>query len=315
MRIEGGRVLVTGGLGFIGRHLARALVARGASAILFDRDERRASSVEDLVTSGRVEVRHGDLRTADLSPVLRGCTAVIHLAASADVRAAEERPQDVFEQNVLATARLLDAVAAAGIREFGFPSTSTVYGEATVVPTPEDYSPLAPLSLYGASKLAAEGLIHGFAARHSVGAMIWRFANVVGGGATHGVVFDLVNKLKANPSELEVLGREPGTRKSYVHIDDAIDAMLLTWSALDWGVETVNVGSEDAITVREVADEVCRAMGLRGVRYRWTGGVGGGGWKGDVRTMALALDRLTAGGWRPRHRSADAVRLSASALA
>ena len=315
MKIEGECFLVTGGLGFIGRHLARALVDRGASVVAFDREERRADAVRDLARSGRLEVRHGDLRTADLAPLLSGCTAVIHLAASADVRVAEQQPRPVFEENVLATARLLDAIAAAGIRQFAFPSTSTVYGEATVVPTPEDYTPLVPVSMYGASKLAAEGLIHGFAAKHDVGAVIWRFANVVGGGGTHGVLYDLVNKLRANPVELEILGQDPGTRKSYVHIDDAIDAILRSWDLAGRGVETFNVGSEDAITVREVADLVVRATGLSNVRYRWTGGVDGGGWKGDVRTMALAVDKLKARGWRPRYGSADAVFMAAKALA
>src|SRR5437867_8768616 len=267
MRIEGGRFLITGGLGFVGRHLVRALVGRGASVVVLDRESRSADALGALAGDPRVVVHQTDVRTADLSGPLDGCDGIFHLAASADVRAAQDRPGEVFENNVLATARLLDAMAAAKVDALGFASTSTVYGEAALVPTPEDFAPLAPVSIYGASKLASEGLIHGFAARHQMTATIWRFANVVGGGATHGVTYDFVRKLAANPNELEIFGREPGTRKSYVHIDDVIDAMLLTFGKSQGGIATFNVGTEDAITVKELADEVCRAMGLTGVHY------------------------------------------------
>lgn len=314
MKLEGERFLITGGAGFLGRHLARALVERRASVVIVDRDPRHLEAVRDLARSRGVTLVHGDIRHEEGLAAVRGCTAVFHLAASPDVRAGEQRPGDVFEDNVLATARLLERMRDEGVTRLGFPSTSTVYGEATVVPTPEDYAPLAPVSVYGASKLAGEGLIHGFAANHELTAIILRLANVVGGGATHGVAYDLVRKLGTNPRELEILGREPGTRKSYVHVDDTIGAMLHAWSVVDAGVETFNVGSEDAITVRELADEVCTALGLAGVAYRWTGGVDGGGWKGDVKTMALAVDRLKARGWRPRHGSAESVRLAAKEL-
>lgn len=279
-----------------------------------DRVDRASEALGPMAKDPRVSFAPADIRDADLVGPLRGCGGVFHLAASADVRAAEEDPRAVFEDNVLATARLLDAMAETGVSRIGFPSTSTVYGEATVVPTPEDYAPLAPISVYGASKVAGEGLLHGFAARNELRAVIWRLANVVGAGATHGVVYDLVRKIRENPREIELLGREPGTRKSYVHIDDVLEAMLRTWDRVAAPVSTFNVGSEDAITVKEVADAVCRGVGAAGVRYRWSGGVGGGGWKGDVRTMALAIDRLKALGWRPRDRSAEAVARAAKEL-
>ncbi len=314
MRIEGERFFVTGGLGFIGRHLVRALVYRDATVVVLDR-AGKAGALEDLVAAGRVRVMRGDLLTGDLAAAMRGSSAVVHLAASPDVRLTEERPQEVFENNVLATARLLEGVAAANIPRFGFASTSTVYGEPTVLPTPEDYAPLEPISLYGASKLAAEVLLRGHARSQPLTAVVWRLANVVGGGATHGVVYDLVRKLRANPRELEILGREPGTWKSYIHIDDTIEAILHAWSAVDEGVEAFNVGSEDAISVREIADRVCEGMGLSGVTYRWTGGVDGGGWKGDVRKMALAVDKLKACGWKPRRGSGDAISRAAAEIA
>lgn len=313
MRIEGERFLVTGGLGFIGHHLVRALVLRGATCVVLDR-ARGFEAIRDLVASGKVSIHHGTVLSDDLATVLRGCTSVFHLAASADVRTAEQDPQGVFSNNVLATAHLLDTMRAANVTRIGFASTSTVYGEPGVVPTPEDYAPLQPLSLYGASKLAGEGLIQGWAAHGGTG-VVYRLANVVGGGASHGVVHDFVWKLKANPAELEVLGREPGTVKSYIHINDALRAITLAWSKVEEGVVVLNVGSEDAITVNEVADTVCGAMGLRGVTYRWTGGIDGGGWRGDVRRMGLLVDRLRTLGWKARYGSAEAVALAAKELA
>lgn len=311
MKIEGERFLVTGGLGFIGRHLVRALVLRGATCVVLDR-ARGDESIRDLVVSGKVAVHYGSVLSADPA-LLRGVSAVFHLAASADVRTSELNPREVFENNVLATARLLEATRAAGVTRIAFASTSTVYGEPTVVPTPEDYTPLDPISLYGASKLAGEGLIQGWAAQGGT-AVVYRFANVVGGGSTHGVVHDFVWKLKAAPNELEILGREPGTRKSYVHINDALRAMVLAWSKGNEGVSVVNIGTQDAITVKEVADAVCSAMGLSGVTYRWTGGADGGGWRGDVHRMRLSIDRMKALGWEPRYGSSEAVALAAKEI-
>ncbi|TLZ51249.1 MAG: NAD-dependent epimerase/dehydratase family protein [Methanobacteriota archaeon] len=315
MQIEGERFLVTGGAGFLGRHLVPALQRRGASVVVLDRDADRLKTVGASSSGAPVTTVRADLRSDGLGPALRGCSAVFHLAANPDVRQGEQRTREVFEDNVLATARLLDAIQDAGITRFAFPSTSTVYGEATIVPTPEDYSPLAPTSVYGSTKVAGEGLIHGFASRHPLTAIILRLANVVGGGATHGVVYDLVRKLSDDARELEILGRDPGTRKSYVHVDDVVEGWMHAWSSVKEGVETFNVGSEDAITVRELADQVCTAVGAHNVTYRWTGGVDGGGWKGDVKTMALAIDRLKARGWRPRHGSAQSVLLAAKSLA
>jgi UDP-glucose 4-epimerase len=251
---------------------------------------------------------------ANLAELLGDCTAVFHLSASADVRQAEQYPREVFANNVLATAKLLDAMHEAGVTRIGFASTSTVYGEPAVVPTPEDHAPLHPISVYGASKLAAEGLLHGWAKEGGT-AVVCRFANVVGGGATHGIVHDFVWKLKASPGELEILGREPGTHKSYVHINDTLRAILLAWSRVGEGVSVFNVGTDDAISVRDVADAVCGAMGLRDVSYRWTGGVDGGGWRGDVRRMTLRVDRLKALGWQARYGSAEAVALAAREIA
>jgi len=193
-----------------------------------------------------------------------------------------------------------------------FTSTSTVYGEPGRVPTPEDYGPLEPISTYGASKLASEALLSAYAHSFGVQAVVFRMANVVGGRSGHGVVVDLVRKLRRNPKRLEILGSDPGTAKSYVYVDDAIAGILAGVRAAQEPVSLYNLGSDDAITVRSLAEAVCEELGLRGVEFAWTGGSGGGrGWVGDVRVMQLALDRIKATGWRPKKTSEAAVRAAA----
>jgi UDP-glucose 4-epimerase len=202
-----------------------------------------------------------------------------------------------------------------------FTSTSTVYGEAHLLPTPEDYAPLLPISLYGASKLACESLISAWCHTFRMNAIIYRFANCVGPRGTHGVIIDFINKLKANPRELEILG--DGTqRKSYLYITDCVEAMIyaLEHTSFDiatqrGGVEVYNIGSEDHIDVKSIADIVTSSMGLRDVKYTFTGGVNGGrGWLGDVKFMFLSIDKLRSLGWKPKYNSSESIRLAVQAL-
>ncbi|MDX1534697.1 MAG: GDP-mannose 4,6-dehydratase, partial [Thermoplasmata archaeon] len=261
------------------------------------------------------EFVEGDLLEDPLEGYLEGCEEVFHLAASQNVRTALTDTHTDLDQNIRATHRLLEAMRRTDTPRLGFASTSTVYGEPRTVPTPEDYAPMAPLSLYGASKLAGEALVSAFSHTFGLRSVIFRFANIVGGRATHGVVYDLVGKLQADPAELEILGRRPGTKKSYIYVEDAIAGMLAGWEARQGGYEVYNVGTEDQINVEELADAVCEALGLQGVRYRWTGGVEEGrGWRGDVRDMWLDVSRLKAVGWRPRRTSRESVSAAAEDL-
>ena len=299
------KVLVTGGAGFIGSHLTEKLL------------EGREVIVLDNLSSGKEEFLgvfkdnpgfafvNADLLNDNIDEHFAGVDEVYHIAANPDVRLGNDDLRVHFDQNILVTYRVLEACRKAGVRRFIFPSSSTVYGEAEVVPTPED-SHYEPISLYGASKLACESLISSYAHNYGMKSYIFRFANVVGGKSTHGVIFDFVNKLKANPNELEILG--DGTQnKSYVHIDDCIDAMFFAVENSTEAYQVFNIGSEDRIDVKSLAGIVSEEMGLS-PRFSFTGG--DRGWKGDVPKMMLDITKLKSLGWKPKHGSGDAIRFT-----
>jgi UDP-glucose 4-epimerase len=308
------KVVITGGAGFIGSHVAESLVDEADVLIVDHLKTGKRSNLERALKAGAT-LRKQDLLRGDLAPVFRGADTVYHFAARPDVRLGREGTKPFIDDNIVATHRVLEGCRAAKVPKIVFPSTSTVYGEASVVPTPEDYAPLEPISMYGATKLADEALLSAYAHTFGVQAVVFRLANTVGGRSGHGVVADLVRKLARDPKHLEILGSEPGTAKSYVHIEDVIAGLSIGVRAADEPVAVYNLGTEDAITVRSLADAICDELGLVDVEYRWTGGSGAGrGWAGDVRVMQLAIDRMKAKGWKPRRTSEEAVRAAAKEL-
>lgn len=302
------KVLVTGGAGFIGSHAARALLDAGHEVTILD---DLSSGSRDAVPAG-CDFIHADLR--DSLDALAGMDSVWHLAANPEVRTGETEPQGHYDLNVQMTWDLLEGMRRHGVTNLVFTSTSTVYGTASVMPTPEDYGPLYPISVYGGAKLACEALIAAHAGTFGLNALMFRFANVVGPGSNHGVTYDFVQKLRADSTRLEILGDGTQT-KSYVHVQDTVDAMLHAAGQDLPGVHAFNVGSLDGIPVTEIADIVSDVMGVQ-PEYAFTGGAaqGGAGWKGDVKHMGLAIDRLQALGWQPKHTSAEAIRDAARAL-
>jgi UDP-glucose 4-epimerase len=303
--------VVTGGAGFIGSHLVDTLVARGDRVVVID---SLAAGHEETIAghlkSGRARLVKADLLSDGWQDALNGADRVYHLAADPDVRQSAMTPDPTFQNNIVATYRVLEAMRIHAVPELVFTSTSTVYGNATVIPTPEYYAPFDPVSVYGASKLACEALISAYC--HSFGMRSWqfRFANIIGSRSGHGVITDFVRKLRENPRELEILGNGKQT-KSYLEVRECIRAVEFAIAHAKQPVNTFNIGSEDWIDVVAIADIVTEAMGLKNVHYRFTGGELG--WVGDVPKMQLSVERLKALGWKPELGSRESVRIAAQA--
>jgi UDP-glucose 4-epimerase len=307
------RHFVTGGAGFIGSHLVdRLLRDRGNSVTVFD---NLSSGKEDFIRhhfgDGRFRFVRGDLLDPPaVKAAVEGHDLVHHLAANPDIRLGTAVPETDLRQGTLATFNLLEAMRASGVRKLAFSSSSVVYGEAERIPTPEDYGPLVPISLYAAAKLGAEGLITAYCHSFDMQSWIFRFANVIGPRSTHGVIFDFINKLRKNPGELEILGNGM-QKKAYLTVGDCVDAMLFTIGHASETVNIYNLGCEDQVVVTRIAEIIREEMGLPGAAFRFTGGERG--WKGDVRAMLLSVERLRALGWRPTTTSEQAVRLAVRA--
>lgn len=303
--------VVTGGAGFIGSHLVDALVARGDEVLVIDNlSTGERGNLAAHLEGGQVELLVADLLHDGWQARLRGADRVYHVAADPDVRGGASSPASMFEESVVATFRVLEAMRAAGVPEIAFTSTSTVYGEANVIPTPEDYAPLVPISVYGAGKLACEAMIGAYCHSFGMRAFVFRFANIVGKRSNHGVSWDFIRKLRVDPGVLEILGDGRQT-KSYLEVRACVDAFLHVCDHATETVNTVNIGSEDWVDVVSIADLVTDAMGLKGVEYRFTGG--DRGWVGDVPRMRLAIDRLKSLGWRPPIGSRESMQIAIQA--
>ena len=309
-------ILVTGGAGFIGSNLVSGLVAENEETHVLDNlSSGKLESLERVKRNPKFHFHKMDLSQRESLSIPKDCKTIYHLAANPEVRVGFTNPEVHFSQNVVTTFNLLEAARKIDAETLLFTSTSTVYGDARAMPTPEDYSPLEPISMYGASKLACESIMISYAHTYGMRAVIYRLANIIGADSTHGVIFDFVSKLLKDPDRLEVLG--DGTQnKSYLHISDCISAMLAGKEASRGRVSVYNVGSQDQIEVREIARAVVEAMGMQNTKIEFTGGVDNGrGWKGDVKNMLLDVSKILELGWEPRYGSLEAVRLTAKELA
>ena len=304
MELKGKTVVVTGGAGFIGSRLTGRLAPDNDVRVLDDLSAGKREYVPDGAT-----LRVADVLDEDAArDTLEGADVVFHLAANPDVRSGAENTRVHTEQNTVATNVLLDAAHDAGVETFAFASTSTVYGEAPR-PTPETHGPLEPISLYGASKLACEGLCTAYQGTFGLDAYVYRFANVVGGGG-HGVVPDFVDKLREDPTTLEILG-DGRQRKSYTHVSDCVEAMLHVVENDACDETFYNIGTHDTVSVTRIAEVVSEVMDLSPT-FEYTGGERG--WKGDVPRMRLDIEKLVSTGWEPAMDSEESVRRTAKDL-
>ncbi|MCS6801469.1 MAG: NAD-dependent epimerase/dehydratase family protein [Chloroflexota bacterium] len=290
--------LVTGGAGFIGSHLVDRLLRDGHEVVVYDNfSTGQLRFLDDALRSPRLTLITADLLDCDqLTKAMAGVDFVVHLAANADVRHGTKHPKKDLEQNTIATFNVLEAMRVSGVRRIAFSSTGSVYGDATVFPTPEDAPFPIQTSLYGASKVAGEGLITAYCEGFGFQAYIFRFVSILGERYTHGHVFDFYKKLRADPTRLEVLGNGR-QRKSYLYVQDCIDAMLCVIEKADARVNIYNLGTDEYCEVNDSVRWITERLGLTPT-ITYTGG--DRGWVGDSPFIFLDTRRVRALGWRPK---------------
>jgi UDP-glucose 4-epimerase len=296
---------VTGGAGFIGSTLVDRLLADGHRVTVYD---NFSTGFEQFLAGARksasFRMTQGDL--LDL-PTLRrsmeGTDVVFHLAANADVRFGIDHPDRDLQQNTIATFNVLEAMRANGVKKIAFSSTGSVYGEAAVIPTPENAPFPVQTSLYGASKLAGEGLIAAYCEGFGFQGWIFRFVSVLGERYTHGHVFDFFRKLTADPTRLQVLGNGK-QRKSYMYVQDCVDAILLALSKANDKVNVLNLGVDGYCEVNDSIGWICEALAVK-PKLEYTGG--DRGWIGDNPFIHLDVKKIQALGWRPKLTIRDGV--------
>lgn len=308
-----GPAVVTGGAGAIGGFLVRELLARGVEVRVID--NLSSGRLEHLPGAGQaagLSIHRLDIRDpSGLAPVFRGAASLWHLAANPDIRRGTDEPSLDLQHGTLGTAHVLEAARQGGVRLVAFSSSSVVYGLPDRFPTPEEYGPLLPQSLYGASKLASEGLISAYAHCYGLRGVLFRFANIIGPTMTHGVIFDFFDKLRRDPTRLEVLG-DGAQSKSYLRVEDCVRGMLLAADRSAGPVAAYNLGTADRTSVKEIAEKVVVALGGR-ARIDYTGGRQG--WAGDIPQQLLDIRRISALGWNPQWTSTQAVDRTIAELA
>ena len=299
------KCLVTGGAGFIGSSLVDRLLARGDEVVCYDNfDTGQIEFLKVAQQNPRFTLVRGDTLDLDaLKPAMASCDFVFHLAANADVRFGTQHPRKDLEQNTMATYNVLSAMKEAGVTKIAFSSTGSVYGEAEVIPTPEDAPFPIQTSLYGASKLAGEGLISAFCEGYGFQAWIFRFVSILGERYTHGHVFDFYKQLSDDPTQLRVLG--DGTqRKSYLYIQDCIDAIFLAVEKAKQRVNVFNLGTDEYIEVRDSIRFITEELDVKPV-LSFSGG--SRGWIGDNPFIFLDCSKIRSLGWKPKLTIKEAV--------
>jgi len=292
------KAFVTGAAGFIGSNLVDRLLADGHQVTGFDNFSTGCPQfLEKARPCPQFRLIEGDLLDSDaLTRAVAGSDFVFHLAANADVRFGPEHPRKDLEQNTIATSGVLEAMRAAGIRKIAFASTGSVYGEPGIFPTPETAPFPVQTSLYGASKIAAEGMISAYAAAYGFQAWIFRFVSILGERYTHGHVFDFYKQLLAHPDRLNVLG-DGHQRKSYLYVEDCVNAMLTAIAGSSRPVNIFNLGADEYCEVNDSIRWISERLGLTPA-LEYSGGQRG--WVGDSPFIFLDCSRMRALGWRPQ---------------
>ncbi len=303
------KILVVGGAGFIGSHLCDLLIEKGHEVLCVDNlSLGTKDNIRHLYGCSGFTFIECDAAYADeLNKVFEGNKPeyVFHLAANSDIQASSANPKVEYRNTYTTTFNILSCMRDFGVKKIFFSSTSAVYGDKRDVMLDENTPNLEPISYYGAAKLGSEALISAFSYMNDMEALVFRFPNVIGPRLTHGVIFDFIKKLNANPRELQILG-DGNQTKPYIYVADLVDAIVQLMENGKIGMTIYNLGVEGETSVTRIADIICQEMGLSGVEYKYTGGEGG--WKGDVPRFMYCLDKIHGMGWMAKYTSDEAVR-------
>ncbi len=300
------RAVVTGGAGFIGSYLVDLLLGEGYVVTVVDNMSRGyLENLKQHSNNSCLTVKKADIRDGDkLNRIFAGHDVAFHIAAHANIRESFADHRVDLDNNLIGTLNVLEAMCRNGIQDLVFASTSAVYGEATVKPTPEDFFS-SQTSLYGASKLACEAYAEAFTQFTLIKFWAFRLGNVVGERRRNGVIWDLVHKLLENPSELEILG-DGKQNKEYLHVEDCVNGMMIGYKKASSKVNIFNLSAEEQTSVDKIADMVIEEMGLKNVKRNYAGGPRG--WVGDIPVVELSLDKIKKLGWRQKISSEEAIR-------
>ncbi len=300
------RYFITGGAGFIGSHLVDRLISMGAVTVYDNLSSGKREFIGQHLGNPNFNFIQADiLDRGQLSTAIKGSDVVFHLSFNPDVRLGQHDTAADLNQGTIATYNVLETMRRQGIDKIIFASSSVVYGVTSGEPVSEDHGPLQPISLYGAAKLASEGLITAFCHLFNMQAWVFRFANVVGPRATHGVIYDFIHKLEKNNEELEILG-DGKQSKSYIYVSDCVDGLLYGYQHSDGQVNIFNLGNNDTVDVTTIGRILLEQMGLSEVKLKYTGGTRG--WPGDVPRICLETSRMEKLGWKPKCSSEEAIR-------
>ena len=299
------KCFITGGAGFIGSNLVDSIIKEHEVTVFDNLSLGKKEFINHHLQNKNFNFIQADLLDfKKLKESIKDRDIVFHLAANSDISNNQITDSD-FKNGTIATYNVLEAMRLNNVKQIIFSSTSAVYGEAKIKPTPENYGPLFPISHYGASKLAAEALISAFCHNFQMKAWIFRFANIVGKNSTHGAVFDFINKLRNDDKKLHILG-DGKQAKPYLHVKDCVDGMIFGWKNSNNEFNYFNLGCEGATKVDDIAKMVVEDMDLKDVKFEYTGK--DRGWPGDVPQVRLDTSKITKLGWKTKLSSDQAVR-------
>lgn len=309
------RIFIAGGAGFIGSHTAEFLLSNTADEIIifdnFSSPDTKKSLIH-LSNNNSLRIIDGDIQNLKLLiKSMKGCERIYHYASNPDIAKSMTQPDLDFYQGTLLTQNILEAMRINNIGIIIYTSGSGIYGDQGEKPMEEDFGPLIPISTYGASKLASESLISAYCYMFNMKAYVFRPANVVGKRQTHGVAYDFIRKLKANPHKLEILG-DGSQSKSYIHVEDLVGAIHFVIESSHDLFNYYNVATDDYIDVKRIAEIVIEEMGLKNVNLQY--GSEKRGWKGDVPIVRFNLEKIHNLGWSSKMNSEEAIRRSVSEM-